>query len=104
MAPAPEPVAETPPGTIAGGDAIGGMLELARMHKERKEYDRALRVLQDLLEIDVSNAEAHYLLAWTWIGLNDKQSAIQEFTATVNLTEPSQEIHQDALAALERMQ
>jgi hypothetical protein len=108
---APEPAAEppavvpeAPPGSITGENAVQGMLDLARMHKEREEYDRALRVLQDLLEIDLENAEAHYLLAWTWIGLGEREKAVEEFTATVNLTDPDDEMHQEAEAALERMQ
>jgi len=89
---------------MVGADATEGMLELARMHKDREEYDKALRVLQDLLAIDVENAEAHYLLAWTWVGLDQPQKAIAEFTATANLTAPSDEIHEEAVAALERME
>ncbi len=104
MAPATVPEAEAPAGAMVGADAAQGMLELARMHKEREEYDKALRVLQDLLAIDVENAEAHYLLAWTWVGLEQPQKAVAEFTATANLTDPSDEMHKEAVAALERME
>lgn len=96
--------AEPPGGSLTGPSAMEGMLELARMHKEREEYDRALRVLQDLIEIDLENAEAHYLLAWTWIGLGERENAVAEFRATVNLTDPDDEMHQEAAAALERME
>ncbi|MFW5867892.1 MAG: M48 family metalloprotease [Armatimonadota bacterium] len=61
-APAPAPPSA---GSLSGAGAVEGMLELGRMHKEREEYDRARRVLQDLLEIDPTIAEAHYLLAWS---------------------------------------
>ncbi|MGM0494282.1 MAG: M48 family metalloprotease [Armatimonadota bacterium] len=103
-APAPPPDTEAPAGSLTGPDAVEGMLELARMHKDREEYDKAKRVLQDLLEIDPTIAEAHYLLAWSWIGLGEQENAIQEFTATANLTEPGDEMHDESVAALERMQ
>ena len=96
--------AQPPAGSLSGADAIEGMLELGRMHKDREEYDKARRVLQDLLEIDPTVAEAHYLLAWTWIGLDDEENAIKEFTATANLTGPGDEMHEQAVAALERLQ
>lgn len=112
---APEPEAESeaeaapgetasPAGSLSGPEALQGMLDLARMHKEREEYDRALRVLQDLMEIDPTIPEAHYLLAWTWIGLGEPEEAKKEFTATANLTEPDDEMHHEAVAALERME
>jgi hypothetical protein len=115
MAPAPEATpepspaqssrpAQPPAGSLSGPGAVEGMLDLARRHKDREEYDKALRVLQDLIEIDIENAEAHYLLAWTWIGLGERENALAEFRATVNLTDPEDEMHQEALAALERMQ
>ncbi|MFP4249476.1 MAG: M48 family metalloprotease [Armatimonadota bacterium] len=100
----PPPRAQPPAGTLSGPDAVEGMLELGRRHKEREEYDRARRVLQDLLEIDPTIAEAHYLLAWSWVGLGEQENAIQEFTATANLTEPGDEMHDESVAALERMQ
>jgi Tfp pilus assembly protein PilF len=79
------------------------MLDLAQRHKDRDEPRKAQRVLQDLLEIDPTVAEAHYLLAWTWIELGRAENARAEFTATLNLTEPDDEMHQEAQAALDRM-
>ncbi|MGI5818649.1 MAG: M48 family metalloprotease [Armatimonadota bacterium] len=101
---APAQTPAPPAGSLTGAGAVEGMLELARMHKDREEYDQALRVLQDLMQIDPTIAEAHYLLAWTWIGLDEREKAVAEFTATLNLTQPGDEMHQEAQAALERMQ
>ncbi|MFW6437942.1 MAG: tetratricopeptide repeat protein, partial [Armatimonadota bacterium] len=96
--------AQPPAGSLSGAEAVEGMLDLARAHKDREEYDKALRVLQDLIEIDPTIPEAHYLLAWTWIGLGDPEEAKKEFTAAANLTEPGDEMHDEAVAALERME
>ncbi|MEA3403351.1 MAG: M48 family metalloprotease [Armatimonadota bacterium] len=81
-----------------------GMLDVARMHKERGELDKARRALEDLLQQDPTIAEAHYLMAWTCVDMGDHERAAQEFQATVNLTDPDSEMHQEASDALERME
>lgn len=108
-APVPAESAPTDPGSssgpvsLSGADAIEGMLEMARIHKDRGEYALARRMLEDLLNLDPTVAEAHFLLAWTWIGLGEQANAVQEFTATANLTEPGDEMHEEAVAALKRL-
>ncbi len=80
-----------------------GLLELARKHKERGEYDKARRALEDLIRANPLHAEAHYLLAWVCVALGDRRAALAEFTATVNLTDPDSALHVEAQAALQRM-
>ncbi len=81
-----------------------GLLELARQHKDRGEYDKAKRALDDLLVRNPTIAEAHYLMAWVAVELGERERALAEFQATVNLTEPDTQMHQEAAQALERME
>jgi len=90
------------PQTVAP-DTEQGLLDLARMHKERKEYDKARRALEDLLELNPTNLEGHYLLAWVCAESGDEDRARMEFTAVTNLAEPGTERYRQAVAALERL-
>ncbi len=90
--------------TLQGEDAVEGMLHLARRHKERDEHQQAVRVLQDLIEIDPTVAEAHHLLAWTYIEMDERAKAEAEFIATLNLTDPGDEMYRMAEGALKRME
>jgi len=107
--PGDEPPAEGEPAAGEGDQAapvdetVQGMLEVARIHKEREEYEKAERVLQDLLLRDPTVAEAHYLLGWVKVAQGDNESAVQEFTATANLTAEGSEMHGEAVSALERL-
>ncbi len=79
------------------------MLEIARMHKNHGNLKAARRVLEDALVRDPNLAEAHYLLAWVYAESGDQDLAAREFTATVNLADPSSEMYREAEAALDRL-
>lgn len=86
-----------------GSELEAGLLELARMHKDRGEYDKARRALEDLIRTNPLNAEGHYVLAWVCVELGDRRAARAEFTAALNLTSPGSEMHTQAQQALGRM-
>jgi len=106
---APEPVpAEEPTEVpvvpeVTVADDVAGLLEVARMHREHDNLSAARQVLEELLLRDPTVAEAHYLLAWVHVDNGDRDLAAAEFTATVNLTEPDTEMHEEAADALDRL-
>jgi len=87
----------------AGGDVEQGLMDLAKMHKDRGEYTRARRTLEDLILTNPLNTEAHYVLGWVCIEMGDNKMAEAEFTATVNLTSSDSDMHKEAQAALARL-
>ncbi len=103
-----EPEPEEPTGAAVEPQTVApdveeGMLELGRMHKKRKEYDKARRVLMDLIKLNPTNVEGHYVLAWVCAESGDNRTARMEFTAVTNLAAPGTEMYKQAQAALERL-
>ena len=95
--PRPEPI------PLESADVEAGFLAMGRMHKDRGEYDKARRALEDLIRTSPLNVEGHYVLAWVCVELGDLPAARAEFTATMNLTVAGSEMHTEAQQALDRM-
>lgn len=85
-------------------EQLQAMLGLARSYKDSGEYDQAREIIEQVLMVDPSLAEAHYLLAWVHVDAGDRDLARAEFMATINLAPPGSEMYREAEAALERMQ
>ncbi|MGD9497126.1 MAG: M48 family metalloprotease [Armatimonadota bacterium] len=84
-------------------DDVRGLLEVAEMHKDHGNLPAARQALEQVLLRDPTIAEAHFMLAWVHAANNDRDLAAEEFNATINLTEPGSEMHEEAAAALERL-
>ena len=71
--------------------------------KKAKALDKALSAAQHAVELSPGYLEAHNLLAWLYVGTNERDKAIAEFRAVIRLAPDSPQAV-EAKAALDRWQ
>ncbi|MEA3403475.1 MAG: tetratricopeptide repeat protein, partial [Armatimonadota bacterium] len=71
--------------------------------KRAGRLDEAAERLRQALEIDAEHVQAHWVMAWVQVELDQKQEAIEHFRQVVELAE-DEDLREQAEAAIERLQ